>query len=145
MITKTAQARWNAKGPDGHGIVGTQSGALDANPYSFAARFGGAPGATNPEELLAAAHASCYAMSLGFALEQAGLEPEWVKVGASVTLGEVDGGFLISGIHLEVEARVPDLDRDSFEELAEAAKTLCPLSMALHAVPVSVDIRRAVG
>lgn len=140
MITKTAKAHWNGKGSDGHGIVSTQSGALNAAPYGFATRFGGERGA-NPEELLAAAHASCYAMSLGYALEQAGVEPGRASVVASVTLEEVEGGFLISGIHLELEAEVSGIERDAFEELAEAAKTLCPLSMALHAVPVSIDIR----
>jgi len=140
MITKTASARWDGKGSDGRGVVRTESGSVDASPYTFATRFGGEPG-TTPEELLAAAHASCFAMSLSFALEQAGLEPERVEVGASVTLGEVEGGFLIEGIHLELVAAVPGIDRDDFEELAEAAKTLCPLSMALHAVPVSIDVR----
>ena len=140
MITKNAKARWNGKGTDGHGTVRTESLALDGAAYGFATRFAEERG-TNPEELLAAAHASCYAMSLGYALEQAGLEPERVEVGASVTLEPVDGGFLISGIHLELDAVVAGVARDDFEELAEAAKTLCPLSMALNAVPVSIDIR----
>lgn len=143
MTTRNATAHWNGKHSNGTGTLSAPSNVLSDTPYSFHTRFQDAAGApqTTPEELLAAAHAGCYAMSLGFALEQAGLTAERIDVDATVTLSEMDGGFEISQIHLNVDATVPGLSASDFEETAEAAKVLCPLSLALHCVPISLQAK----
>lgn len=139
MMKRSATANWHGKHSQGSGSLSTQSSVLADAPYSFEARFQeGESSHTNPEELLAAAHAGCYAMSLGYALEQAGMKVERIDVQATVSLSEMEGGFEISGIHLDVSASVPGLSAADFAQVAEAAKALCPLSLALYSTPTTL-------
>ncbi len=147
MMKRSAKANWAGTGTDGAGTVSARSAVLDAAPFSFKTRFMNPDGeaGTNPEELLAAAHAGCYAMSLGSALEMAGMTAERIDVEATVTMSEIDGGVEIGGIHLDIVASVPGASADDFEEITEAAKVLCPMSMALHAVAVTLDAKLTDG
>jgi osmotically inducible protein OsmC len=127
----------------GSGALTTQGGAFREQPYSFKTRFqseDGKPG-TNPEELLGAAHAGCYAMALSFALGNAGHPPEELNVTASVNLEKVGEGFAITSIALEVGARVAGIDPAKFQTIAETAKRECPLSKALAATPISLSAK----
>lgn len=144
MIKRQATAQWRGTGSAGTGRVRSAT-AIPERTLSFRSRFEGADveAGTTPEELLAAAHASCYAMSLGQALEVAGLEAERLDVQATVTLRAIEGGVEISRVHLSLDAAVPGADTEALKELAEAAKVLCPVSMALHAVPVTLDVTLA--
>ncbi len=137
MITRRAQASWQGSGS---GTLSSASGVLDQTPYAFDSRFRqqGAP-QTSPEELLAAAHAGCYAMSLGFALSRADRPATDIQVAATVSLEQVEGGFHIVGVHLEVSAQVPGSSEEDFAQMAAAASALCPLSLALHSVPVTLS------
>ena len=125
----------------GNGALTTQSGAFQEQPYSFKTRFQSEDGkaGTNPEELLGAAHAGCFAMALSFALSGAGHPPEELRVTAAVDLTKVDDGFAIKTIALELEARVPGIERDKFQAIAEAAKKNCPISKALAATPITLS------
>lgn len=142
MIRKST-ARWLGDGLHGKGSLSTQSGVFKEQPYSFQTRFQSEDGeaGTNPEELLGAAHAGCYAMALSFALTDAGHAPEELRVTAGVDLQKVEGGFAIKTIALELEARVPGIDRAKFEALAEGAKKACPLSKALAATPITLSAK----
>jgi osmotically inducible protein OsmC len=142
MIRKST-AVWRGDGMHGTGMLNSQSGVLREQPYSFKTRFVSEDGkaGTNPEELLAAAHAGCYAMALSFALTDAGHVPEELKVVAGADLVKADDGFKISNIALELEARVPGIDAAKFQQLAEAAKKACPLSKALAATPISLNAK----
>jgi osmotically inducible protein OsmC len=115
------------------------SGAF-AGAYSFGTRFEGAPG-TNPEELIAAAHAGCFSMALSFMLEQAGYTPTRVHTTAKVSLDAVEGGFAITRIRLATEGQVPGIDEKTFREFAEKAKSGCPVSKALSAVPMDLEVK----
>lgn len=139
MIRKSS-ARWTGDGLHGKGALTTQSGVFQDQPYSFNTRFQSEDGkaGTNPEELLGAAHAGCFAMALSFALSGAGKPPERLDVTASVDLQKVGEGFAIQSITLDLEARVPGLDADAFQGIAEAAKKNCPLSKALAATPITL-------
>ena len=139
MIRKST-ARWQGDGLHGKGALTTQSGVFKDQPYSFQTRFQSEDGkaGTNPEELLGAAHAGCYAMATAFALSQAGHAPEELNVTASVDLQKVDDGFSIKTIALELEARVPGIDRAKFDAIAEGAKKACPLSKPLAATPITL-------
>jgi lipoyl-dependent peroxiredoxin len=131
-ITRTARAEWQGTGKEGKGVLITQSGVLSGTPYGFNTRFGEEKG-TNPEELIAAAHAGCFAMALAFALQRAGFTPLRIDTSAAITL-EPDGpGFKISKSALQLEAAVPNIDRNRFQELAEGAKAGCPVSKVLNA------------
>jgi osmotically inducible protein OsmC len=131
MIRK-ANAVWRGTGRDGQGELSTDSGVLHSTPYSFKTRFESEPG-TNPEELIAAAHAGCFTMALAFQLQTAGFTPEELKTQAAVTL-EPDGqGFRISRSALTLEGRVPGIDAAKFEELARVAEKNCPVSKVLNA------------
>lgn len=132
MAVRAAAARWEGNLKEGGGQVKTESKALDKQ-YSFSSRFEEGTG-TNPEELMAASHASCYSMALSLAIAEAGYAPEYVQTNARVHLGKDDVGFAIKKIELQVEASVPDLADDEFQELAEGAKTGCPISKALASV-----------
>jgi osmotically inducible protein OsmC len=142
MIRKST-ARWQGDGLHGKGALTTQSGVFKDQPYSFQTRFQSEDGkaGTNPEELLGAAHAGCYAMATAFALSQAGHAPEELNVTASVDLQKVDDGFSIKTIALELEARVPGIDRAKFDAIAEGAKKACPLSKALSATPITLSAK----
>jgi lipoyl-dependent peroxiredoxin len=131
-MKRTASAHWNGSGKEGNGHLSTQSAVLDATPYSFNTRFGDSKG-TNPEELIAAAHAGCFTMALSFALGEAGYTPESLDTEATLTMDREDGGFAITAIHLDVNAKVPGITEDRFAEIAAGAKADCPVSKVLKA------------
>jgi osmotically inducible protein OsmC len=116
----------------GTGTISTASGTLATTPYSFRSRFEQGTG-TNPEELLAAAHAGCFTMALAFQLTGAGKPPESLDTKAEVSIEQVEGGFKISASALTLKAKVPGLSKDEFMKLAEAAKAGCPVSKVLNA------------
>jgi osmotically inducible protein OsmC len=131
-INRTASAAWSGGLRDGKGSISTESGALAAYPYGFAARFEGKKG-TNPEELLGAAHAGCFTMALSLILGEAGLTATQLDTTARVTLEQVEGGFAISAVHLALRAKIPGADQAKFTELANKAKAGCPVSKVLKA------------
>ena len=144
MIRKST-ARWQGDGLHGKGALSTQSGVFQSQPYSFQTRFQSEDGkaGTNPEELLAAAHAGCFAMALSFALTDAGHAPEELRVTAAVDIVKGDAGFAIKTINLDLEATVPGIDTAAFEKIAESAKKGCPISKALAATPITLSARLA--
>jgi lipoyl-dependent peroxiredoxin len=142
MIRKST-TEWQGDGPHGKGSLSTESGALRALPYSFKTRFEDGNAATNPEELLGAAHAACFAMSLAFMLTEAGHVAKQLKVVAAVEISQAGAGFAITSIALDLDARVEGLAIDQFRALADAAKANCPLSKALSATPISLNARLA--
>ncbi|GHC33988.1 OsmC family protein [Aidingimonas halophila] len=131
-IKKTGSAEWQGSLKEGKGTVSTQSGALKDNPYGFKHRFEGEPG-TNPEELVGAAHASCYSMALSMILGEAGFEADSIKTEATVTLEPDDDGFSVTHIHLDTAARVPGASESDFQDAANKAKAGCPISKLLKA------------
>ncbi len=133
MPTRSAKADWQGEFKRGGGTVSTETGVLDAQ-YNFSGRFESGTG-TNPEELIAAAHASCFSMALSVGLSQAGNPPERLDTSANVTIDQVEGGFAITKIELSVTGKVPGLDAAGFEQAAQGAKEGCPVSKALAAVP----------
>jgi len=135
MIEKKASVHWEGPGRAGRGQVSTETGVLKDQPYTFASRFENDRSATNPEELLGAAHASCFTMAFAFACEKAGFQVASADTTATVRLSKEGEGFRIDRIHLLLQASVPNLDEARFRELADAAKQNCPLSRALAAVP----------
>lgn len=138
-MKRKASATWKGGLQDGEGALTTESGVLATTPYSFRTRFQQGNG-TNPEELIGAAHAGCYSMALAMILGEAGHTPEQIDTRAAVTLEEVDEGFAITGIHLDVKAKVPGADESAFREAAEKAKAGCPVSKALD-TPISMEAR----
>ena len=139
MITRTARARYEGIGKDGTGWISTQSGVLSEQRYGFGTRFENEPG-TNPEELIAAAHAGCFTMALAFQLQAAGHTPTELRTEAAVSLEKDGEGFRISRSALTLEADVPGLDPASFDELARKAETGCPVSKLLNA-EITLDAR----
>lgn len=135
MADKTATVHWEGQGKKGVGKISTQTDALKAYPYGFGSRFEDDRRGTNPEELLAAAHAACFTMAFSFACDAAGFATTSVDTQASVRLVMKDGGFVISHIDLKLEATVPGVDEATFQKLAAGAKKDCPLSKALASVP----------
>ncbi|XSG76364.1 OsmC family protein [Herpetosiphon llansteffanensis] len=133
MAVRSAEATWTGSLREGAGSVKTGSGAVEGS-YSFPSRFEDGTG-TNPEELIAAAHAGCYSMALTADLGRGGYEPKSVHTIAKVHLERGDGGFSITKIELHTEAEVPNIDAAAFAEIAEKAKVNCPISKALAAVP----------
>jgi lipoyl-dependent peroxiredoxin len=131
-MKRFATSVWNGTGKEGNGHLTTQSATLDQTPYSFNTRFGDGKG-TNPEELIAAAHAGCFNMALSFALGGAGFAPESLKTLATLTMEQQDGGFTITAMHLDLKAKVPGIDPDKFAEIAGGAKANCPVSKVLNA------------
>lgn len=131
MIRK-ATAVWHGTGRDGSGDLTTDSGVLSNSPYGFKTRFENEPG-TNPEELIAAAHAGCFTMALAFQLQTAGFTPEDLITEAAVSLDSRDGGFTITRSALTLTAKVPGLDRAKFDELTAVAEKTCPVSKLLNA------------
>jgi osmotically inducible protein OsmC len=116
-MQRTANAQWQGTAKEGSGTLSVQSGTLRDTPYTFKARFGDGKG-TNPEELIAAAHAGCFTMALSFALDNAGCTADAIETEARLTLDQVPGGFAITAIHLTTRARVPGIDAGKFQELA---------------------------
>jgi osmotically inducible protein OsmC len=140
-MIRRSTAEWRGDGLHGAGSLTTQSGAFKDQPYSFKTRFESEDGkaGTNPEELLGAAHAGCFAMAVSFALTEAGHAPERLVVIASVDLQKVEGGFGITQITLDLEAKVPGIDAAKFDAIAEGAKKGCPISKALAATPIALN------
>ena len=132
MFTRTASARYDGLGKDGKGRVSTQSGVLADQPYGFGTRFGDEPG-TNPEELIAAAHAACFTMALSFGLARAGHADGTLETTARVKLEKEGEGFKVSRSDLLLDATVPGIDASRFAEIAEEAKANCPISKLLNA------------
>ena len=131
-MQRTASARWQGGAQDGSGTLTTQSGTLADVPFTFKARFGDGKG-TNPEELIAVAHAGCFSMALSFALGNAGFAPQSIDTQAALTLEKQESGFAITAIHLTTRARVPGIDTAKFLEIANGAKAGCPVSKVLKA------------
>lgn len=131
MIRK-AKAVWQGTGRDGSGALTTGSGVLSSSPYGFKTRFEDAPG-TNPEELIAAAHAGCFTMALAFQLQTAGFTPDELTTEAAISLDSKDGGFTITKSALTLTAKVPGLDQATFDKLAGVAEKNCPVSKLLNA------------
>jgi osmotically inducible protein OsmC len=131
-ITRTASARYDGLGKAGKGKVSTGSGVLSDQPFDFGTRFGGEPG-TNPEELIAAAHAACFTMALGFALAKEGFTDGILETKAKVSLDQEGDGFRVTRSDLSLEAQVPGVDEARFGEIAQGAKANCPISKLLNA------------
>jgi osmotically inducible protein OsmC len=126
-MQRTGSAHWSGGLKDGKGTVSTASGVLKETQYSFSTRFENGVG-TNPEELLAAAHAGCFTMALSAQLDGVGMKAESLDTKATVSLEKVEGGFGITSVHLELTAKIPGADKAKFEEAAAAAKAGCPVS-----------------
>ena len=135
LTDKTASAHWEGRGKKGIGSISTQTDALKSYLYGFASRFEDDRRGTNPEELLAAAHAACFTMAFSFACDRAGFATAAIDTQAAVRLVMKDGGFLVDRISLQLEATVPGIDEATFQKLAATAKQDCPLSKALASVP----------
>jgi len=140
-MQRKASAAWQGGIRDGKGTISTESKALSSTPYSFSTRFEGEPG-TNPEELLAAAHAGCFSMALSLMLGEAGIRPERIDTTATVTLEKLETGFTITKVHLDVSVRAAGAERGKFEEAAQKAKAGCPLSKVLRA-EITMDAKLA--
>ena len=140
-ITRTATATWSGTGKEGSGKVTTPSGVLNNTPHSFHTRFVSEDGTagTNPEELIAAAHASCFTMKLSFLLGNQGFTPDELHCTSTVSMGPVTGGTGIVGIHLELKGRVSGISKEQFDACTEDAKVNCPISQALKAVPITLS------
>lgn len=132
LMKRKASAIWNGGLKDGKGTLTTESGVLDATPYSFSTRFEGEKG-TNPEELIGASHAGCFSMALSMILGQVGLTPEKIETTATITLEQAGGGFSVTASHLDVTVTIPGADAAKFQEAAETAKANCPISKLLNA------------
>jgi osmotically inducible protein OsmC len=132
QIKRHASAQWHGTGKEGTGSLTTQSGTLKDTPYGFNARFGDGKG-TNPEELIAAAHAGCFSMATAFELTGAGHPPESLDCDATLTMEQVQNGWKIAAIHLVLKAKVPGIEDARFQELVRGAKENCPVSKVLNA------------
>lgn len=145
MITRTATARYEGLGKTGRGWVSTQSGVLQDQRYGFNTRFENEPG-TNPEELIAAAHAGCFTMALSFELAKAGVEDGTLETEARVKLEQDGSGFKVSRSDLKLRASVPGIDEARLREMAEGAKQNCPISKLLNAeMNLEVEIANTAG
>ena len=131
-MVRKASAVWNGTLKEGKGTISTDSGVLSKTQYSFSTRFENGAG-TNPEELIAAAHAGCFTMALSAQLTNAGFKPESLETTAELTLEKLEAGFTITKIHLDVTARVPGADKAAFDKAAANAETGCPVSRVLKA------------
>jgi lipoyl-dependent peroxiredoxin len=131
-MQRTATAVWTGALKDGKGAISTQSGVLSDTPYSFVTRFENAKG-TNPEELIAAAHAGCFTMALSAQLGTMNFTPQSLRTTATLSLEKLDAGWTISKIHLDVAARIPNITPAAFESAASSAKANCPVSRVLKA------------
>jgi lipoyl-dependent peroxiredoxin len=138
-VIRKGSAEWRGGLKDGKGTVSTESGVLSSAGYSFGTRFENGKG-TNPEELIAAAHAACFSMALSAQLGAAGITPESIRTTAAVTLEKVGEGFSVTASHLEVTAKMPGGDRAKFEKAAGEAKAGCPISKLLNA-KISMEAR----
>jgi osmotically inducible protein OsmC len=134
-MKRRSSAVWKGSGPEGSGTLSMQSGVFDQQPYSAKLRFQNEDGkqGTNPEELIAAAHAGCFSMALAFQLTNAGFEAEEIQTDAVLKMEKGDAGWSIVSITLNLKAKVPGIGKDKFMELAQAAKGGCPVSKVLNA------------
>ncbi|KAA0070162.1 OsmC family protein [Rhodanobacter sp. T12-5] len=132
MPKKSASAHWSGSIKEGQGTISTETGVLCDAPYGFKSRFEDGPG-TNPEELIAAAHAGCYSMALSLELGNAGLTADSIDTSAVVTLDKDGDGFSITAVHLTCKAKVPGVEAAAFEKIAQATKLGCPVSKVLKA------------
>jgi osmotically inducible protein OsmC len=131
-MQRKASAVWKGGLKDGKGTVSSTSGVLSNTPYSFTTRFENNPG-TNPEELIAAAHAACFSMALSAQLGGANLTPESINTSATLTMEKLEAGWAITAVHLDVVAKVPGASADAFNTAAQNAKAGCPVSKVLNA------------
>ncbi len=140
MIRKST-AVWNGTGKDGNGALTSTSGVLNQTPYSFASRFINEDGkaGTNPEELIAAAHAGCFSMALSFQLQGAGFTPTQLETEAQLKMENINGHFEIISIHLICVGDVENIDEEKFVEIANNAKKACPVSQALSALEITLS------
>ncbi len=138
-MVRKAWAAWKGGIKDGSGTISTETGVLKDAPYGFKSRFENGPG-TNPEELIGAAHAACFSMALSLMLGEAGLTPERIETHAAVTLARVGNGFEITGSRLDVVAKIPGAGRAQFEEIADKAKSGCPVSKLMK-TKITMDAR----
>jgi osmotically inducible protein OsmC len=136
-MKRSASAVWQGNLKDGKGTISTESGVLSQTPYSFSTRFEGARG-TNPEELVAAAHAGCFSMALSAELGKAGITPESIATTANLTMERLEVGWTVTAIHLDVNARIPGGDKAKFDAAAISAKAGCPISRLLN-TRITVD------
>ena len=136
-MKKSGTAVWRGGIKDGKGAVSTESGALKDYPYGFSSRFEGKPG-TNPEELIGAAHAGCFTMALSLILGEAKFVADQMDTKAEVTLDKIDDGFTITSVHLTLNAKIPGIDQGKFAELADKAKSGCPVSKLMK-VAITLD------
>ena len=138
-MKRKGSAVWQGGLKDGKGTVSTDSGVLSNTQYSFSTRFEDGKG-TNPEELIAAAHAGCFSMALSAQLGNAGMTAEQIQTTATVSLDKGDGGFAITAVHLDVRAKIPGADKQAFETAAANAKAGCPVSKVLNAT-ITMDAK----
>jgi len=138
-MKRKASAIWTGGLKDGRGTISTESGVLSETQYSFSARFENGVG-TNPEELIGAAHAGCFSMALSGQLGAAGMTAERIRTTATVSLEKLEAGFAITGIHLDVTAKIPGADAAKFQAAAAAAKEGCPVSKALKG-PITMEAK----
>jgi lipoyl-dependent peroxiredoxin len=131
-MQRKASAEWKGSLKEGSGSVSSSSGVFSKTPFSFGTRFGDQPG-TNPEELIAAAHAGCFSMALSAQLGTANLTPESIRTNATLTMEKLDSGWTITAVHLDVVGKIPKADAATFQKLADAAKAGCPVSKVLNA------------
>lgn len=137
-----ATAKWSGSGLEGKGLLTGPSGVLNETPYNFKARFQNEDGknGTNPEELIAAAHAGCFTMALSFQIAGAGFTADELETKAIITMDQVEGGYVIGSILLDLKGKVGGMNEAKFRELAEVAKENCPVSKALASVPISLQV-----
>src|SRR5213075_213945 len=131
-MQRTANAQWKGGLKDGKGTISTASGVLSNSQYSFGTRFESVKG-TNPEELIAAAHAGCFSMALSAELGKANIKPESISTEATLTMEKLEAGFTITKVHLDVSAKIPNADKAAFDKAAADAKAGCPVSRVLKA------------
>jgi osmotically inducible protein OsmC len=132
VMKRSASAAWKGGLKDGRGTVSTESGVLSGTPYNFSMRFENQKG-TNPEELIAAAHAACFSMALSLFLGEAGMTAESIDTKATVTLEQVEGAFSVTSSDLHTTVKIPNADKAVFQQAAETAKNGCPISKLLNA------------
>jgi osmotically inducible protein OsmC len=140
-VKRSASAVWKGGLKDGKGTVSTESGVLSSVPYNFSKRFENEKG-TNPEELVAAAHAACFSMALSMILGDAGMKAESIETTATVSLDQVGGGFAVTSSHLQTTVKIPNADKAAFQKAVEAAKSGCPISKLLNTT-ITLDAKLA--
>ena len=142
-MTRKSSAEWHGTGLEGTGSLTSTSGVLNNTPYSFTSRFKSEDGTagTNPEELIAAAHAGCFTMATSFQLSHAGFTAIDLKTDAILNMENENGGFVIKSIHLELTGTVPGITDEKFQELAHVAKANCPVSKALSAIDITLNAK----